>query len=308
MRLATIKLNNAEIAGIVTEKGVLPVKAVNAQKGTAWEETMFALIEAGQVKGLTDWYNAGGKEELASIPGVVPYDKVVYAPLYRNPKRIFGIGLNYVDHAGDIGDAAPQGFPGSFFKMADTLIGANDEIHLPALKEAVKTTAEAELGVILGKECRDVSEENWLDVVAGYTTILDMTEESILKGNEFLKGNPRYLTIVKNFPTFFSFGPQLVTPDEVPDVLKLEVQSVHNGEVYAKNVVANMTHRPARLVSLHSSIQGWYPGDVLSTGTPRAFGLADGDVAECRIVGPDGFSMEPLKNPVVDLKKHPEKA
>ena len=180
MRLATIQLNHAEIAGIVTEKGVLPIKAVNAQKGTAWEETMFALIEAGQIKGLTDWYNATGKTELASIPGVVPYDKVVYAPLYRNPKRIFGIGLNYVDHAGDIGDAAPQGFPGSFFKMADTLIGPNDEIHLPTLKEAVKTTAEAELGVILGKECRDVSEENWLDVVAGYTTILDMTEESIM--------------------------------------------------------------------------------------------------------------------------------
>ena len=307
MRLATIKLGGAEIAGIVTKEGVLPVKAVNAAKGTAWEETMLALIEAGQIRGLANWYNAAGKAECETIPGVVPYEYVVYAPLYRNPKRIFGIGLNYVDHAGDIGDAAPQGFPGSFFKMADTLIGPGDEIHLPALKEAVKTTAEAELGVILGKQCRDVSEENWLDVVAGYTTILDMTEESILKGNEFVKGNPRYLTIVKNFPTFFSFGPQLVTPDEVPDVLKLEVQSVHNGEVYAKNVVANMTHRPARLVSLHSSIQGWYPGDVLSTGTPRAFGLADGDMAECRIVGPDGFSMEPLKNPVVDLKKHPEK-
>ena len=307
MRLATIKLNHAEIAGIVTAQGILPIKAVNAQKGTAWEETMFALIETGQLRGLTDWYNHGGRAECETIPGAVPYDEAIYAPLYRNPKRIFDIGLNYVDHAGDIGDAAPQGFPGSFFKMADTLIGPGDEIHLPALKEAVKTTAEAELGVILGKQCRDVSEENWLDVVAGYTTILDMTEESLLKGNEFVKGNPRYLTIVKNFPTFFSFGPQLVTPDEVPDVLKLEVQSVHNGEVYAKNVVANMTHRPARLVSLHSSIQGWYPGDVLSTGTPRAFGLADGDVAECRIVGPDGFSMEPLKNPVVDRKKHPEK-
>ena len=308
MRLATIKLSGAEIAGVVTKQGILPIKAINAAKGTAWSESMFALIKSGQLKGLTDWYNAGGKAECERISGVVPYDKVVYAPLYRNPKRIFGIGLNYVDHAGDIGDAAPQGFPGSFFKMADTLIGPEDEIHLPMLKEAVKTTAEAELGVILGKDCRDVSEENWLDAVAGYTTILDMTEESILKGNEFLKGNPRYLTIVKNFPTFFSFGPQLVTPDEVPDVLKLEVQSVHNGEVYAKNVVANMTHRPARLVSLHSSIQGWYAGDVLSTGTPRAFGLADGDIAECRIVGLDGFSMEPLKNPVVDLKKHPEKA
>ena len=141
----------------------------------------------------------------------------------------------------------------------------------------------------------------------GYTTVLDMTEESILKGNDYVSGNPRYLCIVKNFPTFFSFGPQLVTPDEVPDVLALEVQSVLNGEVYAKNVVNNMTHRPARLVSLHSSIQGWYAGDILSTGTPRAFPIQDGDMAECRIYGPNGFSMEPLVNPVVDLKKHPEK-
>ena len=308
MRLATIKLDGRETAGIVTVKGVLPIACLNAAKGTVWKEHLFDLIETQQLKTLTKWYNDGGKEELESIPGVIPEEEVVYGPLYRNPRRIFGIGLNYVDHAGDIGMAAPQGFPGSFFKMADTLVGPGDDIWLPKLKEACRTTAEAELGVILGKDCRDVSEENWLDVVAGYTTILDMTEESILKGNEFVQGNPRYLTIVKNFPTFFSFGPQLVTPDEVPDVLKLEVQSVHNGEVYAKNVVANMTHRPARLVSLHSSIQGWYAGDVLSTGTPRAFPLADGDTAECRIVGPDGFEMQPLKNPVVDLKKHPEMA
>ncbi len=304
MRLATIKLNNEELAGIVLEKGILPIRALNQAKNTIWEETLLPLIKTGQLKNLTDWYNAGGKAELETLPGLVPQDQVVYAPLYRDPKRIFGIGLNYVDHAGDIGSAAPQGFPGSFFKMADTLIGPGDDIELPRLKEAQRTTAEAELGVILGKDCRDVAEEDWLDAVAGYTTILDMTEESILKGNDFLSGNPRYLTIVKNFPTFFSFGPTMVTPDEVPDVLKLEVQSVRNGEVYAKNVVANMTHRPARLVSLHSSIQGWYAGDVLSTGTPRAFEINDGDIAECRIYGPDGFEMEPLKNPVKDLKKH----
>ena len=191
--------------------------------------------------------------------------------------------------------------------MADTLIGPGNEICLPALKEAQKTTAEAELGIIMGRDCRDVSEEDWESAIVGYTTVLDMTEESILKGNDYVSGNPRYLTIVKNFPTFFSFGPQLVTPDEVPDVLKLEVQSVHNGEVYARNTVNNMTHRPPRLVSLHSSIQGWYAGDVLSTGTPRAFHIQDGDVAECRIYGPDGFEMAPLVNPVVDLKLHPDK-
>ena len=303
MRLASIKLNGKEIAGIVTDGGILPIREINAIKGTVWNETMFELIRTGELKKLTNWYRSGGKEECEGIPGVVPYGEVTYAPLYRNPKRIFGIGLNYSDHAGDIGDAPPQGFPGSFFKMADTLIGPGDEIMLPTLREACRTTAEAELGIILGKDCRDVTEENWLDVVAGYTTILDMTEESILKGNEYVEGNPRYLTIVKNFPTFFSFGPQLVTPDEVPDVLKLEVQSVYNGEIYAKNVVANMTHKPARLVSLHSSIQGWYAGDVLSTGTPRAFAINNGDTAECRIIGPDGFSMEPLVNPVIGEKR-----
>ena len=308
MRLATIKLNGAEIAGIVTAEGILPIEALNAAKGTEWKTDMMSLIQSQQIPAMTEWYNNGGKEELASVAGLVPNAVVVYAPLYRNPKRIFGIGLNYVDHAGDIGSAAPTGFPGSFFKMPDTLIGPGDEIKTPALKEAQKTTAEAELGIILGKDCRDVAEEDWESVIAGYTTILDMTEESILKGNDFVKGNPRYLCIVKNFPTFFSFGPQFVTPDEVPDVLKIEVQSVLNGEIYAKNVVSNMTHVPSRLISLHSSIQGWYAGDILSTGTPRAFHIQDGDIAECRIYGPDGFEMAPLVNPVVDLKLHPEKA
>ena len=308
MRLATIRFRGREAAGIAVSKGVLPIAALNAARGTAWKEELYDLICAGQVPGLTRWYNAGGREELETMEGLVPQDQVVYGPLYRCPRRIFGIGLNYVEHAGDIGSAAPTGFPGSFFKMADTLIGPGDEIQLPRLKEAQKTTAEAELGIIMGRDCRDVAEADWESAIVGYTTVLDMTEESILKGNDYVQGNPRYLCIVKNFPTFFSFGPELVTPDEVPDVLKLEVQSVHNGQVYAKNTVDHMTHRPARLVSLHSSIQGWYAGDVLSTGTPRAFELRDGDRAECRIVGPDGFQMRPLVNPVVDLKLHPERA
>ncbi len=307
MRLATIKYNDVEQAGIVTAGGVFPIAALNAAKGTAWATNLMDMIRARQVPGLTAWYNAGGRAELETLPSCVPAAAVVYGPLYRNPRRIFGIGLNYVDHAGDIGSAAPTGFPGSFFKQVDTLVGPGDEILLPMLKEAQKTTAEAELGIIIGKDCRDVPESDWESAIVGYTTILDMTEESILKGNDFVQGNPRYLTIVKNFPTFFSFGPELVTPDEVPDVLKLEVQSVHNGEVRAKNVVSNMTHQPAKLVSLHSSIQGWYAGDVLSTGTPRAFELQDGDIAECRIYGPNNFEMRPLLNPVVDLKLHPQK-
>ena len=307
MRLATLKVGGQETAAVITAKGAVLVSTVNEVKGTDYATDMMSLIKKGQIPVMNEWYRAGGKAELEEMK-TIPAAEMVYGPLYRNPARIFGIGLNYAEHAGDIGNAPPQGFPGSFFKMADTLIGPGDEIQLPTLKEAQKTTAEAELGIIMGRDCRDVSQEDWQSAIAGYTTILDMTEESILKVNDYLSGNPRYLCIVKNFPTFFSFGPQLVTPDEVPDVLKLEVQSVHNGGIHAKNTVDHMTHKPDRLVSLHSSIQGWYAGDVLATGTPRAFHIQDGDVAECRIVGPDGFAMGPLVNPVVDLKKHPEKA
>ena len=307
MRLATIKLRGQEIAGIDISSGVMTISAINSYKGTAWKTELFSLMCAGEVAGLTYWYNNGGKEELDNIPGLIPKEKVTYGPLYRNPKRIFGIGLNYKEHAGDIGSAQITGFPGSFFKQADTLIGTGDAIKLPTLKEAQRTTAEAELGIILAKDCRDVDVEDWKSVIAGYTTILDMTEESILKGNDYLQGNPRYLTIVKNFPTFFSFGPQLITPDEVDDVLQLNVQSVHNGTVHAENIVGHMNHLPDRLISLHSRIQGWFAGDVLSTGTPRAFQIQDGDIAECRIQGPGGFVMEPLVNPVVDLKIHPDK-
>ena len=94
MRLATIKLHGAEVAGIVTGKGILPVAALNAYRGTGWKEDMMSLIQANHIPGLTKWYNEGDKEELETIPGVVPAEEVVYAPLYRNPKRIFGIGLN----------------------------------------------------------------------------------------------------------------------------------------------------------------------------------------------------------------------
>ena len=86
MRLATIKLHGAEVAGIVTGKGILPVAALNAYKGTGWKEDMMSLIQANHIPGLTKWYNEGGKEKLESIPGLVPTEEVVYAPLYRNPQ------------------------------------------------------------------------------------------------------------------------------------------------------------------------------------------------------------------------------
>ena len=102
MRLATIKLNDAEVAGIVLGTGILPIKNLNAAKDSGWKEDMYSLIQAQEIPALTKWYNEGGKEVIESIPGAVPQEEVVYGPLYRKCSRIWGIGLYYKDHAGDL--------------------------------------------------------------------------------------------------------------------------------------------------------------------------------------------------------------
>jgi 2-keto-4-pentenoate hydratase/2-oxohepta-3-ene-1,7-dioic acid hydratase in catechol pathway len=167
-----------------------------------------------------------------------------------------------------------------------TIIGPGEEIVLPDQSERV--TAEAELALIIGREAKGVSEEDAPSVVAGFTTVLDMTAEDILRKN------PRYLTRSKSFDTFFSFGPELVTPDEIADLDALEVSTVLNGEVRRTNTVSNMMFSPWWLVSFHSQVMTLLPGDIISTGTPGAVVIREGDVAECRIVG-----FEPLSNPVV---------
>lgn len=290
MRLATIKYNGAEVASVVTAAGMLPVSKINEKLGKIWPTQLLELIQSGRLEEMNTWYRAGGKEQLDKLAEyAIAKENVQYGPLYRHPSKIWGIGLNYVDHAGDLAEKAPTIAPASFPKFDTTIIGPGDNIEIPVQSE--KTTAEAELAIIFGKKCKDVEEKDWLNVVAGFTTIIDMTAEDILRIN------PRYLTRSKNFDTFLSLGPVLVTPDEVEDVLKLNVATVSNGGIYAQNVVSNMTFPPAYLVSFHSKVATMLPGDIILSGTPRAVHIQDGDVVECRI---DGF--ETLVNPVVDLK------
>lgn len=290
MRLATLKADGGESAALVLAQGVLPLAAVNARLGGRWSDDVFSLITSGQVARLNAWYRAGGREKCEALgDAILPRSQVKFGPLYRHPRKIWGIGLNYVAHAADLAERAPNEEPASFMKPDTTIVGPGDDILIPVQSE--KTTGEAELGVVFGKTAKDVTEANWLDAVAGFTTILDMTAEDILRKN------PRYLTRSKSFDTFFSFGPELVTPDEVADVLKLRVATVINGRVHAENTVSNMTFPPPYLVAFHSRVMPWLPGDILSTGTPQAVALRDGDVLECRI---DGFA--PLTNPVRDLK------
>jgi 2-keto-4-pentenoate hydratase/2-oxohepta-3-ene-1,7-dioic acid hydratase in catechol pathway len=287
MRVATIIQQDDEVAEIRTHAGYVSLPQVNKACHTQFPTDLLMLLQSSKFDDLKAWYDGEGKAALAEIP---VEQNVTFGPLYRYPGRIWGIGLNYLAHAGDLSETLPDKYPGSFIKSSTTVIGPGEMIEIPTLSE--RTTAEAELGVVIGRTCKDVAKDNWLDAVAGFTTIIDMTAEDILRLN------PRYLTLCKNFDTFFVFGPELVTPDEVPDVMGLQVSTVINGKDHASNVVSAMAFPPDHLVSFHSQIMTMQPGDVISTGTPGAVPISDGDVVTCKI---DGFAS--LTSPVKDLKK-----
>ena len=290
MRLATIKVKGLETAAIVQDTLVVTIASINEKLGLGFPTNIFAILQANQIDTINKWYQTGGREQVAKLSDqAIALDEARFGPLYRNPRKIFGIGLNYVDHAADLAEQAPSTEPASFFKPDTTIIGPGDNIKIPLQSNA--TTAEAELGVIFGRECVDVEPEDWLNVVAGFTTILDMTAEDILRRN------PRYLTLSKSFESFFCFGPQLVTKDEIADVMQLSVATISNGEIHAENVISNMTFPPDFLVSFHSKVMRMYPGDIISTGTPRAVHIKHGDHVACRI---KGFAL--LECPVIDKK------
>lgn len=210
---------------------------------------------------------------------------------YTRTRKIWGIGLNYTEHADDLAAGYPDE-PASFVKGDHTIIGPGETIVLP--EQSQRVTAEAELGLVFGADCADVELDQALDYIWGACPVLDQTAEDILQRN------PRFLTRSKNFPGFFSFG--AITP--LPEVIArfgglsaIEVTTARNGERHRANRVANMIFPPELLISFHSKVFPFYPGDLLSTGTPGAVQVEDGDLAECWIPGV-GDLANPVRRPV----------
>jgi 2-keto-4-pentenoate hydratase/2-oxohepta-3-ene-1,7-dioic acid hydratase in catechol pathway len=290
MKIATILFDRREVAGIITDYGCLPMPEINRRFNKNWPHDLFSILSEERLEEIKRWFYQDSGALTREFKELSILKKSIrFAPLYRRPRKIWGIGLNYKAHAEDLSEKVPISEPASFMKPDTTIIGLNDTIKIPTLSE--KTTGEAELGLIFGKKCKNIKPNEWRSVLAGLTTIIDMTAEDILRRN------PRNLTQSKSFDTFFSFGPILYTIDEVKDVFSLQVQTIINGKVHAENTIANMTFPPDSLVSYHSQIMTMLPGDIISTGTPGAVPLKNGDIIECRISG-----FQPLMNPVIDLK------
>jgi len=269
MRLCTIADENGhESAAVVVSDGVVMVDDINQQFSTNWPTDVFSLLQRGLDQLLSEQAHALSVNQLRQNFSV--------KPLYRHCRKIIGIGLNYLDHAKDLNAPHPTE-PASFMKGDNTIIGFRDPISLPS--QSKRVTAEAELAVVIGKTCRGVSENEAMSCVAGFCLVIDMTAEDILQRN------PRFLTKAKNFDTFFSFGPELITPDELPYIPSLRVGTWKNGELYRENTISNMAFQPAYLVSHFSDISTLYPGDIISTGTPGATPISSGDEVECRVAG-----------------------
>ncbi len=174
------------------------------------------------------------------------------------------IGLNYKDHADETGAAYPKE-PILFMKATSAIIGPNDDVVIP--RGSQKSDWEVELGVIIGKPAKYVSEEAALEYVAGYCVINDLSERDyqLERGGQWDKG--------KGCDTFGPLGPYLVTKDEISDVQNLGLWLEVDGKRYQDGNTKNMIFGVAHIVSYLSHFFTLHPGDVISTGTPAGVGL-----------------------------------
>ena len=206
------------------------------------------------------------------------------APIAR-PHQILCIGLNYSDHAAETGQAVPDE-PIVFNKAPNTLIGPNDSVRIP--RGSTKTDWEVELGIVIGQRCRYLADEQAaVAAIAGFTLVNDVSERAfqLERGGQWVKG--------KSAETFNPCGPYLVTPDEIPDVLSLDMWLDVNGVRRQTGNTATMLFGPARLVHYLSQFMVLEPGDLINTGTPPGVGmgfkppiwLQPGDVMELGIAG-----------------------
>jgi len=205
-------------------------------------------------------------------------------PCVAGTGKFICIGLNYSDHAAETGATVPPE-PIIFMKATSAICGPNDDLIIPRGSE--KTDWEVELGVIIGKTAKYVSEAEALDYVAGYCTVHDVSERAfqIEHHGQWTKG--------KSADTFGPTGPWLVTKDEVPDPQNLAMWLKVNGETMQNGSSRTMVYGVAFLVSYLSRFMSLRPGDIISTGTPPGVGmgmkpqrfLKPGDVVELGIEG-----------------------
>ncbi len=174
------------------------------------------------------------------------------------------IGLNYSDHAEETGQKVPPE-PIIFSKATSSIIGPNDNVEIP--RKSVKSDWEVELGVIIGKEAKYISESESQSHIAGYCVVNDLSEREfqIEHSGQWVKG--------KSCDTFGPIGPYMVTTDEIPDPQNLKMWLDVNGKRMQDGSTSTMVYGVNFLISYLSQFMSLQPGDIISTGTPPGVGM-----------------------------------
>lgn len=198
--------------------------------------------------------------------------------------KLVGIGLNYTDHAEELGMPLPDE-PILFMKATSSICGPDDDVILP--RDADQADWEVELGVVIGRHAKDVAEAEAMTHVSGFTIVNDISERhwQFDRGGQWVKG--------KSADTFAPVGPWLVPPDSLGDVQRLELALDLNGERVQNGTTARMVFSVARIVADLSAVMSLHPGDIIATGTPPGVGmgrtpkrfLKDGDTMRLEITG-----------------------
>ncbi len=231
-------------------------------------EAYYALFETEKIKLLKEF---PAKGLCFSGLEITPSEARIIAPCV--PSKIIALGLNYRDHARELGLPLPEE-PLIFMKPPSAVIGPEEHILLPP--ESERVDYEAELAVVIGRKARRVKPEEAYDYILGYTCFNDVTARD-------LQQKDGQWTRAKSFDTFAPFGPWIETELDPSD---LRVRSYLNGELKQDSSTRELVFSVPEIVSFVSNIMTLLPGDLIATGTPPGIGpLTAGDVIEVEIEG-----------------------
>lgn len=257
------------------------------------ETTTRQLLAAGSATSNRVFTQAREQLDAApDTPGVFQTASLELGPPVPDPDKIICIGLNYADHANEAGLDRTE-VPVFFTKFRNSLIGPTSPILLPRVSKQIDY--EGELAVIIGTRCKEVSEQDALHYVAGYSIINDVSARDVqLRTSQWTAG--------KALDTFAPMGPGIVPTSALPNPQALLLTTRVNGQVVQHASTATMLFSVATIVSFLSSLMTLEPGDIIATGTPSGVGfkrtpplfLQHGDVVEVEIEG-----IGQLRNPIV---------
>lgn len=204
------------------------------------------------------------REALTATGKCFQKDSVRLGPPIPNPEKIICIGLNYHDHAAEVG-AKPPAVPMFFAKYANSLIGDRDDVIPP--RDTQKVDYEAELAVVIGKPGRYIDAEHALNHVAGAMPFNDLSARDLQLANNLWTGG-------KAIDTFAPCGPALVTLDEAGDLQDMSVQTRVGGDLLQNGNTSAMIFGVPQLIAFLSRIMTLVPGDIIATGTPAGVAMA----------------------------------